>query len=59
MDLAHGFGLFFIGSTLTVIGFLIAFMVASRQNKPKEKLTSVQQSLKDLMSLNGKGDDCQ
>ncbi len=55
MDLAHGFGLFFIGITLTVIGFGIALYLASRQNKPKEKLTSVQQSLKDLMSLNGKG----
>ncbi len=55
MDLAHGFGLFFIGITLTVIGFSIALYLASRQNKPKEKLTSVQQSLKDLMSLNGKG----
>ena len=51
MDLAHGFGLFFIGTTLTVIGFLIAFMVASRQNKPKEKLTSVQQSLRDLWKI--------
>jgi len=55
MDLAHGFGLFFIGMTLTVIGFGIALTIGSRQNKPKEKLTTVQQSLKDLMSLNGKG----
>ena len=52
-------GLGVIGCILTVVGFGIAYYIGSRQNKPKEKLTSVQQSLKDLMSLNGKGDDCQ
>jgi len=55
MDLTHGILLGFIGITLTVIGFGIALWIGSEQNKPKEKLTSVQKSLKDLMSLNGKG----
>ena len=46
-----------IGMLLTVIGFGIAFYIGSKSNKPKEKLTSVQQSLKDLNKLNGQGDD--
>ena len=48
MDFEHGILLFFIGCTLTVIGFYIAQSIGSRTVKPKEKLTSVQQSLKDL-----------
>ena len=48
MDFEHGILLFFIGCTLTVIGFYIALSIGSRTVKPKEKLTSVQQSLKDL-----------
>ena len=48
MDFEHGILLFFIGCTLTVIGFYIALSIRSRTVKPKEKLTSVQQSLKDL-----------
>ena len=46
MDFEHGLALFFIGCTLTVIGFLIAFMIASRvihkQNKKNKPLTSVE-----------------
>ena len=61
MDFEHGLALFFIGCTLTVIGFLIAFMIASRvvhkQNKKNKPLTSVEQSLKELRSLNGKYSD--
>jgi len=61
MDFEHGLAMFFIGCTLTVIGFLIAFMIASRvvhkQNKKNKPLTSVEQSLKELRSLNGKYSD--
>ena len=61
MDFEHGLAMFFIGSTLTVIGFLIAFMIASRvvhkENKKNRPLSSVEQSLKELRSLNGKYSD--
>tara|TARA_B100001113_G_scaffold10698_1_gene8402 strand:- start:396 stop:569 length:174 start_codon:yes stop_codon:yes gene_type:complete len=45
-----------IGMLLTVIGFGIAFYIGSKSNKPKEELTSVQKSLRDLHKINGKGD---
>jgi len=57
--------MFFIGCTITVIGFLIAFMVASRvvhkENKKNRPLSSVEQSLKNLREMPGSkaGDDCQ
>jgi len=57
--------LFFIGCTLTVIGFLIAFMIASRvihkQNKKNRPLSSVEESLRQLNDGPGSkaGDDCQ
>ena len=60
MDLQHGFLLFFIGCTITFIGFFIAYTVANKvvmkKNKKKEK-----SPLDDLMKhMPGwKGDDCQ
>ena len=61
MDFEHGLAMFFIGCTLTVIGCLIAFMIASRvvhkENKKNRPLSSVEQSLKELRSLNGKYSD--
>ena len=61
MDFEHGLAMFFIGCTLTVIGFLIAFMIASKvvhkENKKNRPLSSVEQSLKELRSLNGKYSD--
>ena len=61
MDFEHGLALFFIGCTLTVIGFLIAFMIANyyykKENKKREPLSSVEQSLKSLRELNGKFSD--
>ena len=65
MTWEHGLMMFFIGCTITVIGFLIAFMVASRAvhkaNKKNRPLSSVEQSLKDLREMPGSkaGDDCQ
>ena len=61
MDLEHGLIMFFMGGIITVIGFLIAFMIASRvvhkENKKNRPLSSVEQSLKELRSLNGKYSD--
>jgi len=37
-----------IGIILTVIGFAVALHYGSKSNKKKEKLTSVQQSIRDL-----------
>ncbi len=52
MDLEHGLLLGFIGCTVTVVGFTIAYMIAmyhyKKENKKNEPLSSVQQSLKHL-----------
>lgn len=48
MDSTHLIFLGIIGMLLTVIGFGIAFYIGSKSNKPKEELTSVQKSLRDL-----------
>jgi|TARA_B000000557_G_scaffold8459_1_gene7014 hypothetical protein len=53
MTWEHGLIMFFAGTTLTVIGFLIAFSVASRvihkENKRKNrKYSSVEESLRNL-----------
>ena len=56
MDLTHGILMFFIGCSITFIGFFIAFLVI-RYNLSKEmkkELTEVQKSIKHLH-----GDDCQ
>ena len=65
MTLEHGLIMFFVGGTITVIGFLIAFMIASRvihkQNKKNRPLSSVEESLRQLNDGPGSnaGDDCQ
>ena len=65
MTLEHGLIMFFVGGTNTVIGFLIAFMIASRvihkESKKNRPLSSVEQSLKNLREMPGSkaGDDCQ
>ena len=65
MDLEHGLIMFFMGGIITVIGFLIAFMIASRvihkEGKKNRPLSSVEQSLKNLREMPGSkaGDDCQ
>ena len=53
MDLEHGLIMFFMGCTITVIGFLIAFTIASRvvhkEEKRKKKIySSVEESLRNL-----------
>ena len=56
MDLTHGILMFFMGCSITLIGFFIAFLVI-RYNLSKEmkkELTEVQKSIKELH-----GQDCQ
>ena len=52
MDFNHGVALFFIGMTITVVGFTIAYSIANyyykKENAKKRPLTSVEQSLKNL-----------
>ncbi len=52
MDSNHGLALFFIGMTLTVVGFTIAYSIANyyykKENDKKRPLTSVEQSLKEI-----------
>tara|TARA_Y100000992_G_C20980336_1_gene356988 strand:- start:375 stop:560 length:186 start_codon:yes stop_codon:yes gene_type:complete len=60
LDITHGIGMFFIGCTVTFIGFFIAYMVASNvavSKEPKE-LSEVEKSLKNLR-YGTYGDDCQ
>tara|TARA_B100000424_G_scaffold230622_1_gene192542 strand:- start:257 stop:424 length:168 start_codon:yes stop_codon:yes gene_type:complete len=39
MDFSHGLGLFFIGTSITITGFFIAFLVINHnQKKEKQKL---------------------
>ena len=60
MDIEHGFLLFFVGCSVTFIGFFIAYMVASNaviKKEPKE-LSEVEKSLKNLR-YGTYGDDCQ
>ena len=55
MDLQHGLIFGFIGVTLTIVGFTIAYCVANyyykKENKKKEPLSSVEQSLKNLNDI--------
>ena len=52
MDFEHGLLMFFIGCTVTIIGFTIAYLVANyyfkKDNKKKRPLTSVEESLRKL-----------
>jgi len=61
MDLQHGFLLFFIGCTITFIGFFIAYTVANKvvmkKNKKKEK-SPLDDLIKDMPGSKA-GDDCQ
>ena len=60
MDIEHGFLMFFVGCSITFIGFFIAYMVASNvvmKKEPKE-LSEVEKSLKNLR-YGTYGDDCQ
>ena len=61
MDLTHGRLLFFIGCTLTFIGFFIAYVVANKviikKNIKKEK--SPLDDLNKNMPGSKAGDDCQ
>jgi hypothetical protein len=60
MDIEHGIALFFIGMTLTVVGFTIAYSVANyyykKEMKSKRPLTTVEQSLKNLNMNTNKED---
>ena len=60
MNFEHGILMFFMGMTITIIGFLIAFIVINRVHKKsiKKPLTSVEKSLHDL-NVKFKEDDCQ
>ena len=59
-DLAHGFGLFFIGITVSFVGFFIAFLIIN-YNMKKDKRKRIKSPLDDLnKGMPGwKGDDCQ
>ncbi len=47
MPIEHGIGLFFLGTTLTIIGFFIAFHFATRKKSDSEKISD---PLKELLT---------
>ena len=48
-DLTHGFLFFLIGFTVTIVGFFLAYLVATRHLRvEKKELTEVQRSLNKL-----------
>ena len=51
MTIGYGILLFIIGITLTIVGLFLAYHYGSKEKK-KEKLTTVQQSLRDLNKWN-------
>ena len=60
MDIQHGLLLGFIGCTVTIVGFTIAYLVANynykKEIKKNRPLTSVEQSLRNLR-IDGKFSD--
>ena len=60
MDIQHGLLLGFIGCTVTIVGFTIAYLVANyfhkKENKKNRPLTSVEESLRNLR-IDGKFSD--
>ena len=60
MDIQHGLLLGFIGCSVTIVGFAIAYLVANyhykKEIKKNRPLTSVEQSLKNLR-IDGKFSD--
>ena len=50
MDIEHGFLMFFMGCSITFIGFFIAYMVASNvvMKKEQKELSEVEKYLKNL-----------
>tara|TARA_B100000902_G_scaffold219529_1_gene208522 strand:+ start:228 stop:419 length:192 start_codon:yes stop_codon:yes gene_type:complete len=63
MDVAHGFGMFFLGCTITIIGFFIAFLVVNynhkQERKKRIKETGPLADLYKVMPGVRYGDDCQ
>lgn len=47
-DLTHGFLFFLIGFTVTIVGFFLAYLVATRSQKKPKELTDIEKQLKEL-----------
>tara|TARA_B110000914_G_scaffold225375_1_gene245868 strand:+ start:1031 stop:1195 length:165 start_codon:yes stop_codon:yes gene_type:complete len=45
MTTGYGLGLFFLGTTLSVLGFMIAYMIGGRPSKKEEELNEAQKTL--------------
>ena len=60
MDLTHGILMFFMGCSITLIGFFIAFLVMQHNynKETKKELSEVQKSIRDLKGKTF-GEDCQ
>ena len=63
MGVAHGFGMFFLGCTITFIGFFIAFLIINYnqklERKKRIKETGPLADLQKIMPGVKYGDDCQ
>tara|TARA_R100000482_G_scaffold50326_1_gene17863 strand:- start:289 stop:471 length:183 start_codon:yes stop_codon:yes gene_type:complete len=60
MTFEYGIGMFFFGTSITIIGFTIAFLIANKVvfKKIVKKQTNALDDLKKIMP-GWKGDDCQ
>ena len=63
MDFSHGIGLFFIGCSITIIGFFIAYLVVFKNyenaiHKTKRKSGPLDDLMKNMPGSK-QGDDCQ
>ena len=47
-DLTHGFLFFLIGFTVTIVGFFLAYLVATKSQKKPKELTDIEKQLKEL-----------
>ena len=63
MNVAHGFAMFFLGCTITFIGFFIAFLIINynqkQERKKQLKETGPLADLYKVMPGVKYGDDCQ
>ena len=52
MSTGYGLGLFFLGITLSVVGFMIAYMIGSKPSEKEEELNEAQRTILKIKNKN-------